>query len=263
MPAKSSFLPLGSHFCLPAQAGLPVLAFPPVVSVFSVNSVVKSLFCVFLSRLLLLRSQQSNHFPAQLHHTLQSPSRHPQDLLKQSRHPRQKFQHALQPLPRVSIPLRTRLQLRHALRQNTQRRINLPPLPLLRDNPENLPHILDRLKVVAPVPHHMHHAHNSPPLQFPQARAHIRPCHRQRRRNLIRRQRLWRQKQQRVHLRDSSINSPPRPHLPPMQNEFLSHRRQRVLRRSFAQEFLLKNRSLRCLRNLPTRFSAAERHSGN
>src|SRR6266404_657521 len=129
-----------------AISGCPLSSFsssaPCPLCPISVNSAL-SLFPLLLSRLLLLRSQQRNHLPTQLHHALQRPGRHPQNLLEQSRHRRQKFQHALQPLPRVGIPLRTRLQLLHAFRQHPQRRINLPPLPLLRYNPENLPNILN------------------------------------------------------------------------------------------------------------------------
>src|SRR5216683_689125 len=40
------------------------------------------------SRLLLLRTQQRNHLPPQLHHALQRPRRHPQNLLEQSCHRR-------------------------------------------------------------------------------------------------------------------------------------------------------------------------------
>src|SRR5882672_11429123 len=98
-----------------------------------------------------LLPQQRNHFPPQLHHTLQRSRGHADNLLEQSRHRRQKLQHTLQPFPRVRIPLRVGLDLAHALRQHTQRRIDLPALPLLGNNPENLPHVLDRFKMIPPV----------------------------------------------------------------------------------------------------------------
>src|SRR6267378_2459908 len=200
-------------------------------SVLSVSSVISvlDLFRFFrtfqLSTSSRLFPQQRNHFPPQLHHALQRARRHADDFLEQPRHRRQKFQHALQPFPRVRIALRVGLNLAHALRQHVQRRVDLPPLSLLRTDPENLPHIFNRLKMVAPVPQHVYHAHDPPPLQLAQAGAHVRARHRQRRGNLIRRQRLRRQEQQRMHLRYGAINPPPGAHLSPVQNELLRHRR--------------------------------------
>src|SRR5579864_7631986 len=124
----------------PFPASLCLLSLPSASSVLS-------FFRSCSSRLLLLCPQQCNHLPSQFHHPLQRSHRHPQNLLKQSGHRRQKFQHALQPLARVRITLGTALQFLHAFRQHPQRRINLPPLPLLGHNPENLPDVLDRLKV--------------------------------------------------------------------------------------------------------------------
>src|SRR5713226_5649799 len=143
-----------------------------------------------LSTINRLFPQKRNHLPAQLHHALQRPRRHPDNLLEQSRHRRQKLQHALQPFPRVRIALRIRLDLPHAFRQYIQRRIDLPPLPLFRNDPENIPHVLDRFEVIAPVPQHVYHTHDPPPLQLAQAGTHVRTRHRQRLRNLIRRHRF-------------------------------------------------------------------------
>src|SRR5713226_281165 len=182
------------------------------------------LFPTFSSCLLLLRPKKRNHLPAQLHYALQRSRRHPDNFFEQSRHRRQKLQHALQPLPRVGIALRVGLDLAHAFRQHTQRRINLPPLALLRNNPENFPHVLDRFEMVAPVPKHVHHAHDSPSLQLSQARAHVRTRHRQRLGNLVGRQRVRRQEQQRMHLRHRAVDAPARAHLSPVQNELLGHR---------------------------------------
>src|SRR6266702_2868719 len=176
-----------------------------------------------------LFSQQRNHLPPELHHTFQRPGRHPDNLFEQPGHRRQKLQHALQPLARVRIASCVRFHLLHALRQHIQRRVDFPPLSFLGNDPENLPHVLDRFEVVAPVAQHVHHAHDPPALQLAQARAHVRARHRQGCGNLIRRHRSGRQKQQRVHLRHGSVDSPPRAHLPPMQNKLLRHRRQPAL----------------------------------
>src|SRR5216684_7908261 len=194
------------------------------VSALSFSFFLSETFNLKLSTINCLLPQQRNHFPPQLHHALQRPRRHPDNLLEQSRHRRQKFQHALQPFPRVRIALLVGLNLAHALRQHVQRRVDLPPLSLLRNDPENLPHIFDRLKMVAPVPQHVYHAHDPPPLQLAQAGAHVRARHRQRRGDLIRRQRLRRQEQQCMHLRHRPVDAPARAHLSPVQNELLRHR---------------------------------------
>src|SRR5258708_6431106 len=99
--------------------------------------------------------------------------RHPDDLLKQAGHRRQELQHTLQPFSRVRVPLWVGLNLAHALRQDIQSRIDLPSLSLFRHDPKNLPHIFDRLKMVAPVAQHVYHAHDPPPLQLAQAGAHV------------------------------------------------------------------------------------------
>src|SRR6266567_54528 len=219
-----------SHLCIhsPAKSSPPLLPFSPfsVNSVFSVLNLFPRTFHFQLSTSSRLFPQQRNHFAPELHHTFQRPGRHPDNLFEQPRHRRQKLQHALQPLARVRIASRVRFHLLHALRQHIQRRVDFPPLPLLGNDPENLPHVLDRLEVVAPVAQHVHHAHDPPALQLAQARAHVRARHRQRRGNLIRRHGPGRQKQQRMNLRHRPIDSPPRAHLPPVQNELLRHRRQ-------------------------------------
>src|SRR5271156_726372 len=74
-----------------------------------------------------------------------------------------------------------------------------------------------------PVPQNMHRPHNPPPLQLPDRSTHIRPRHAQSLRNLLRRQSPRRQIQQRMNLRHRTVNPPPRPHLPPVQNVSLLH----------------------------------------
>src|SRR5580704_2230153 len=136
--------------------------------------------------------------------------------LKKSRHRRQ-------PLPRKLRPRFLRIELLQTPPQHLPRRINLPPLPLLNHQPEHLPHIFRRLIMFPPVAQHMHRPHNPPPLQLPDRRRHIRPCHTQRLRNLLRRQCPRRQIQQRMDLRHRPVNPPPRPHLTPMQDVSLLH----------------------------------------
>src|SRR6266567_4437580 len=146
----------------PAKSSPPLLPFSAfsVNSVFSVLNLFPRTFHFQLSTSGRLFSQQRNHLPPELHHTLQRPGRHPDNLFEQPRHGRQKLQHAFQPLARVRIASRVRFHLLHALRQHIQRRVDFPPLPLLGNDPENLPHVLDRLEVVAPVAQHVHHAHD-------------------------------------------------------------------------------------------------------
>src|SRR5260370_16355734 len=118
--------------------------------------------------LLFLRTQQSNHLPAQLYHALQRAGRHAQNLLKQARHRRQKFQHAFQPLAGVRVALRAGLQLLHALGEHAQRGINLAALSLFGNNAENFPNVLDELEMPPPPPHHAHPPPHPPPFPSPQ-----------------------------------------------------------------------------------------------
>src|SRR6267378_4572059 len=170
-PAKSS--PSSSTLC----------------ALFFVSSVLSSFRNFQLSTINRLFPEQRNYLPTQFHHALQRPRRHPDNLLEQTRHGRQKLQHAFHSFARVRIAAWICFHFLHTFRQHMQRRIDLPPLPFLGDDPENLPHVLDRFKMVAPVPQHVNHPHNPPALQLPQTGAHIRARHRQRGRYLVRRHR--------------------------------------------------------------------------
>src|SRR5271156_5581048 len=144
----------------------------------------------------------------------------------QLRHGIKKSRHRCNPLPRKLRPSFLWIELLQTPPQHLPRRIDLPPLPLLNHQPEHLPHVFHRLIMFPPVAQHMHRPHDSPTLQLADRRAHIRPCHAQRLRNLIRRQRARRQIEQRMDLRHRPVNPPPRPHLTPGQNVSLLHPRQ-------------------------------------
>src|SRR5262249_33814055 len=94
-------------------------------------------------------------------------------------------------------------------------------LALFGNDSKDLPNILDAFEMIAAVAKYMHHAHNSPSLQFTQTGADVRTCHSKRRRDLVSRKRLRRKKQQRVHLRHGAVNAPPCAHFTPVQNELL------------------------------------------
>ena len=81
--------------------------------------------------------------------------------------------------------------------------------------------------MVAPISQHVHDAHNAPTLQFAQAVADIRPGDGETVRNLFGVQRLGREKQKSMNLGDRPVDSPPRPHLSPVQNKSLVDRRKR------------------------------------
>src|SRR5262249_10544443 len=212
-------------------------------------------------RFLRAAAEKSNHFAPQLRNALQRPTRHAQDFFKHAAHHSQKLQHAFEPLACICIALRVLLQLLNALRDHAQCRIDFPPFPLFRNDAKNLPDVLDTLKMVAPVAEHMNHAHDSPSLQFAQARAHVRSSHGKCRRNLVRREGLRRQKQQRMDLRDRTVNPPSRAHLSPMQDELLGHRGKCALLGSilFAHgaSFLLKRPGISFLVLLSFHFSNA------
>src|ERR1700687_3137894 len=97
--------------------------------------------------------------------------------------------------------------------------VHLPPLPLLQDDPEHLPDIPHRFEIIPPVPQHMRNLHNPPPLQLTQAGAHVRSGHRQRRRDLLGRQRAGRDVEQRVNLGDGPVDAPRGTHLAPVDDE--------------------------------------------
>src|SRR5271165_2182721 len=172
------------------------------------------------ARSLLLPPAHLSPHPQQLPHR---PRRQTLHLIMQLRHRIKKSRHRRQPLPRkVRTPF-FRIQLLQTPPQHLPRGIDLPPLPLLNHQPEHLPHIFHRLIMLPPVAQHMHRPHDPPSLQLPYRRAHIRPRHAQRLRNLLRRQRPRRQIQQRVNLRHRPVDPPPRPHLAPVQDVRLLH----------------------------------------
>src|SRR5437016_8391076 len=75
--------------------------------------------------------------------------------------------------------------------------------------------------MVPPVAQNMNHFNNPPVLQLPEAGADIGPGDGEGPGNLFSVERLWRQIKQRMNLRHRAVDSPPRTHFSPMENELL------------------------------------------
>src|SRR5208282_594521 len=86
---------------------------------------------------------------------------------------------------------------------------------------ERLPHVRQRLEMVALVAHHMDELYDAPALQFLEAVADVGTRHSQRVADLLGVERLGRDVKQRVNLRDGAVDAPFRAHLAPMQDELL------------------------------------------
>src|SRR5207245_3172288 len=136
----------------------------PFPSVYSLTSEIMISPLPLSRGLFPIVSKKCDHLAAQFHNAFQSSGWHADDLLKQAGHRGQKFQHTFQPLASVRIALRIGFYFLHAFREHAQRRIDLPPLALLGNNAENLPHVFNRHEVVTPVAQDVYHADDAPPL---------------------------------------------------------------------------------------------------
>ena len=93
--------------------------------------------------------------------------------------------------PRISSS-GTPLESVRALAQDRQGGVDLAALALAEDHAEHLPDVLHRFEVIAPVPQHVHDAHDPPALELAQARADVRPGDGERRGELLGVERLRR-----------------------------------------------------------------------
>jgi len=114
----------------------------------------------------------------------------------------------------------------NAFAQDCERRIDFPFLPFVEHHAKHFPYIRHRFKMVALIAQHMDTLHDSPALQFFEARADIRAGHTERQCNLLRVDRARGQIEQGMDLGDGPIDAPPRAHFSPVQNELLFHRRE-------------------------------------
>ncbi len=108
-----------------------------------------------------------------------------------------------------------------AVAQNPHSRLDLPLLPFARYDTEHRENIFERLEVIAAISHNMDDSDDPPILEFTQARARVGTSHSERLGDLVGGEGFFRKKEQGVDLRDGAVNAPARPHLSPMEDEFL------------------------------------------
>jgi len=143
---------------------------------------------------------------------------HAQHLIRPRRERFEKLQRLANALFRVMTFLR-QFRAGQAIPQHGQRRIDLALPASLHDQLEQFPDIRGRFKVVATVPHHMHHLREAPGLEFFQTRTHIGAGDTERVRDLVRCDWAAEQIQQRMNLRDGAVDAPARAHFAPVENE--------------------------------------------
>src|SRR5580704_7999500 len=171
--------------------------------------------------------KQRFHFSAKPGHPAESGRGQVHNLLEQAGGGGEKFEHLLEPLPAVGAARIRLFQFIDAFLQNAQGGIDFAAFPLLGDDPEDLPDVLDGLEMITAVAENVYHADDAPALEFAQAGAHVGASDRQSGGDVLGMQRFRREEEQGMYLGHGAIDSPAGSHLAPVEHEFLFGRRKR------------------------------------
>ncbi len=162
--------------------------------------------------------QQALHLGAHLHQLRQRLAVQALHVVEPRGHQLDQVVHALHALLRDAVGFVAR-RFQQRIAQQRQRGFDLAPAALFGQGLEDLPGVLRRLEVLAPVTGHMAQRHQAPGLQFLQPHADVAAAELQRLGDLLGVQRRGRDEDQRVDLAHGAVDAPAAAHLAKMADE--------------------------------------------